>query len=201
MPANLRTPQAGRLRLRETVPMTDREALLQAILENPDDDAPRLVYADWLDEHGDADRAEFIRVQCELARGASTPRRSEVLTDRARQLQSAHGSRWERDLPGQPAIAWLDRYDRGFLYQAAARRWTDLSSVWDQAFSNTPLVFLIVVFQSPTELDHFLGRFPVTAPSESVPEHQRPAGCRGTENQRVGLSREMVGSRIGVTDR
>jgi uncharacterized protein (TIGR02996 family) len=35
------------------------------ILENPDDDAPRLVYADWLEEQGDP-LAEFIRLQCEL---------------------------------------------------------------------------------------------------------------------------------------
>ena len=31
--------------------MSDREALLRAILATPDDDAPRLVYADWLEEH------------------------------------------------------------------------------------------------------------------------------------------------------
>ncbi len=43
------------------------ESFLKAILERPDDDIPRLVYADWLDEQGDV-RAEFIRVQCELAR-------------------------------------------------------------------------------------------------------------------------------------
>jgi uncharacterized protein (TIGR02996 family) len=42
--------------------------LLAAVLDSPSDDAPRLVYADWLDEHGQADRAEFIRLQCELAR-------------------------------------------------------------------------------------------------------------------------------------
>jgi len=29
---------------------------------------PRLILSDWLDEHGDPDRTEFIRVQCELAR-------------------------------------------------------------------------------------------------------------------------------------
>jgi uncharacterized protein (TIGR02996 family) len=48
--------------------MSDEEAFLQKIIENPDDDAPRLVFADWLEEHGQAERAEFIRVQCELAR-------------------------------------------------------------------------------------------------------------------------------------
>lgn len=43
-------------------------ALLRAICAAPDDDTPRLVAADWLDEHGDADRAAFIRIQVELAR-------------------------------------------------------------------------------------------------------------------------------------
>ncbi len=47
---------------------TDRDAFMAAILAAPDDDLPRLVFADWLDEHGEPERAEFIRVQCELAR-------------------------------------------------------------------------------------------------------------------------------------
>jgi uncharacterized protein (TIGR02996 family) len=39
------------------------EAFLQAILEAPTDDLPRLVYADWLDENGEHERAELIRLQ------------------------------------------------------------------------------------------------------------------------------------------
>ncbi len=39
---------------------------LRAICESPDDDLPRLVYADRLEELGECERAEFIRVQCEL---------------------------------------------------------------------------------------------------------------------------------------
>jgi uncharacterized protein (TIGR02996 family) len=42
-------------------------ALEAAIVAHPDEDTPRLAYADWLDEHGDPDRAAFIRVQCRLA--------------------------------------------------------------------------------------------------------------------------------------
>ena len=34
--------------------MTERDALLRGIIDDPDDDAPRLVYADWLDENGEA---------------------------------------------------------------------------------------------------------------------------------------------------
>ncbi len=43
-----------------------QELFLEAIAEDPDDDGPRLVYADWLEEHGDAEWAEFIRLQLAL---------------------------------------------------------------------------------------------------------------------------------------
>lgn len=43
-------------------------ALLAAVRASPADDLPRLVLADWLEEKGEAERAEFIRVQCELAK-------------------------------------------------------------------------------------------------------------------------------------
>lgn len=40
--------------------LTER-ALLRAILMHPAEDTPRLVFADWLQEHGDEARAGFIR--------------------------------------------------------------------------------------------------------------------------------------------
>jgi uncharacterized protein (TIGR02996 family) len=52
--------------------MSERQALLRAVIDSPDEDAPRLVYADWLEEHGqteaDRARAAFIRLQVEAAR-------------------------------------------------------------------------------------------------------------------------------------
>lgn len=48
--------------------MTERDALLAAILSSPEDDTPRMIYADWLEERGEVERADFVRVQCELAR-------------------------------------------------------------------------------------------------------------------------------------
>jgi uncharacterized protein (TIGR02996 family) len=47
---------------------TDGDSLLRSVLERPADDAPRLVLADWYDEHGRPERGEFTRVGCELAR-------------------------------------------------------------------------------------------------------------------------------------
>jgi uncharacterized protein (TIGR02996 family) len=64
--------------------MTPSDAFLRDIIASPDDDAPRLIYADWLDEHGAEARAELIRVQCERARlDAYDPRRQDLL-DRER---------------------------------------------------------------------------------------------------------------------
>jgi len=47
--------------------MTTQDALLCSILTSSQDDTPRLVYADWLEENGEPERAEFIRVQVGLA--------------------------------------------------------------------------------------------------------------------------------------
>jgi uncharacterized protein (TIGR02996 family) len=46
--------------------MNERAAFLAGIAANLYDDTPRLAFADWLDEHGEHERAEFIRVQCAL---------------------------------------------------------------------------------------------------------------------------------------
>lgn len=46
----------------------DADAFLDAIFDAPADDTPRLVYADWLAEHGQEHYAQFIRLQCAAAR-------------------------------------------------------------------------------------------------------------------------------------
>ena len=57
--------------------MTQDEAFLQAIIEDSDDDTPRLVYADWLTDRDDP-RGEFIRVQCRLVRMKETSETREL---------------------------------------------------------------------------------------------------------------------------
>jgi uncharacterized protein (TIGR02996 family) len=81
---------------------TDLAALLRAAKEQPDD-LPRFALADWLEEHGDAERAAFVRLQCELARLAWDERSAGLLVHdsplrlalvRERDLLQAHGGRW-----------------------------------------------------------------------------------------------------------
>ena len=45
---------------------SERMQLLRSIADKPDDDFPRLVMADWLEEHSEPEHAELIRIQIEL---------------------------------------------------------------------------------------------------------------------------------------
>src|SRR4051812_18836685 len=47
----------------------EEEAFLSAIEADPADDTTRLVYADWLEEHGDGLRAEYIRLRLAVRAG------------------------------------------------------------------------------------------------------------------------------------
>jgi uncharacterized protein (TIGR02996 family) len=53
--------------------MTTEDAFLQDILKDPYDTGPQRIYADWLEEHDRTLEAEFIRVQCEMARLRAAP--------------------------------------------------------------------------------------------------------------------------------
>jgi uncharacterized protein (TIGR02996 family) len=92
------------------------EAFLEAIVANPEDDTPRLVYADWLDEHGDAARAEFIRVQCRKARLKPWHRDYPVLAWRERILLGRHMAAWREELPQIEDVTW-GRFERGFVQE------------------------------------------------------------------------------------
>lgn len=66
------------------------EAFLRDVIEHPDDDAVRLIYADWLEERGGL-RGEFIRLQIESEHlQEDDPRRPE-LEDRVFALEQRRG--------------------------------------------------------------------------------------------------------------
>jgi uncharacterized protein (TIGR02996 family) len=65
------------------------EAFLQAILENPAADDDWCALADWLEEDGQADRAELVRLQVALRKG---PRRGRVRLERRVQQLLGEGA-------------------------------------------------------------------------------------------------------------
>lgn len=72
--------------------MTDLDALYRAICAQPDEDTPRLAYADALEESGDADRAEFIRIQVERERCGDALYGADVTS----RLLNLHAAAWSR---------------------------------------------------------------------------------------------------------
>ncbi|QJW98924.1 TIGR02996 domain-containing protein [Frigoriglobus tundricola] len=79
---------------------TDEQPFLDAVFDRYADDRPRLVYADFLDDSGEPDRAELIRVQLALARlGADDPRRP-ALSDRQVELLARTRAAWTAHLAG-----------------------------------------------------------------------------------------------------
>jgi uncharacterized protein (TIGR02996 family) len=68
-------------------------ALLAAIHEDPRSDIPRLVYADWLDENGQVEYAEFVRLQCAHAAEVGDWSACDY-TPRERALLKRFGVRW-----------------------------------------------------------------------------------------------------------
>ncbi len=85
--------------------MSDEAALLAAILAHPDEDTPRLMFADWLEENGQPERAEFIRIQC-------APDADEAAEERAAELENRNRSKWLAGLPQFPGARW--EFRRGF---------------------------------------------------------------------------------------
>jgi uncharacterized protein (TIGR02996 family) len=88
--------------------VSEREAFLKAIAAVPDDDTARLAFADWLDEHGDPDRAEFVRLQIRRARFGGKPCARET------ELFAAHRDTWLGPLFDDRQVA----FRRGFAEAA-----------------------------------------------------------------------------------
>jgi uncharacterized protein (TIGR02996 family) len=109
----------------------DGDALFRAICEQPWEDTPRLVYADWLEENGQPERAEFIRLQIALEAinrnkrfGTPQQERADALelkwdpTERQVKLKVAKKPRtsWSADLPKGEGLVWSTWYVRGFRH-------------------------------------------------------------------------------------
>jgi uncharacterized protein (TIGR02996 family) len=93
--------------------MVTHAGFLRSVVESPEDDVPRLVYADWLEDQGEAPRAELIRVQCELARGVEDGARLVQLTLRQRELIARHADDWLGPFSWQ--LGNTVRYERGLI--------------------------------------------------------------------------------------
>jgi uncharacterized protein (TIGR02996 family) len=98
--------------------MQERNPFLEDIVENPDDDAPRLIYSDWLEERDDP-RGEFIRLSCRLFHLPPKAPEEATLRARLKELQQMYEAKWFAPLP-----RYVERYvvERGFVETVQVRR-------------------------------------------------------------------------------
>ena len=121
--------------------MSTETELLAAVLARPDEDTPRLAYADWLDDHADSlagrdpkearARAEFIRLQIACEGRDDDPDLADA-RDRAADLQKRYGSNWRPDA----------QYGWGFHRGFAERPFVPLDTfcaLADQLFAIAPV--------------------------------------------------------------
>jgi uncharacterized protein (TIGR02996 family) len=96
---------------------TDEQAFLTAIAASPDDDTPRLVFADWLDERATGDdnaRAALIRAQCRLEYPDLEPRERRDMETQVRKILRANKKQWLAPLQSNGfGSSW--QFRRGFI--------------------------------------------------------------------------------------
>jgi uncharacterized protein (TIGR02996 family) len=124
--------------------MNPSACFLRDICEHPDDDTPRLVYADWLEDHaGEPDRAEFIRLQIRLANLTDDDPARPELVARERVLLQTHGREWVDALPRLVGASWTEAFvwpfRRGFAAGVTAENWKALNSQTETIFAAAPV--------------------------------------------------------------
>src|SRR3569833_528212 len=111
--------------------MSDEAELIVDCAAAPDDDRPRLVYADFLQQRGDP-RGDFIALQCayEVARAADDDSLSVKLAKRWRKLLDEHEVQWVTG--ARSVLRRSMKFRRGFIEHALLDDAEELGNVMTQ---------------------------------------------------------------------
>jgi uncharacterized protein (TIGR02996 family) len=101
--------------------MEQDRIFLEAIRDDPEDDLHRLAWADWLDDHGQSTRADFIRAQVCLARLPEADPRRDALEDEADDLLAQHEPGWAEGVAELGVLEW--QWRRGCIERVTV--WAD----------------------------------------------------------------------------
>lgn len=132
-------------------------AMLDAIHAHPDDDRPRLVYADWLIEQGDP-RGEFIQLQIAGRHAEATA------------LLSKHRAAWEPRLRTPGRFAWT--FTRGFPARVEANG-ADLTAAASELIEQVPTLREAVITRFDLMAEELL-RSPILQRLEGLMLHYLP---------------------------
>jgi uncharacterized protein (TIGR02996 family) len=93
-------------------PATQLAGLVQDCKDQPDEYGLRLILADWLDDHGEPERAELIRLSLQVSRPGEHPASQAVAHARLARLRRANDARW---LGSYPTYERRTTFRRGFI--------------------------------------------------------------------------------------
>lgn len=140
--------------------MNDLAALTRAVIAAEDDDLPRLVLADYLEERDEPERAAFIRAQCEIAAGA--PWDAAAVHALHHRPEWLHGRDFRHQLPAtDPRFAeWLPDgpFHRGFGRSLVVRDLTAFLALADDLFELAPITELHLPTGPLSEWQRFVAR-------------------------------------------
>jgi uncharacterized protein (TIGR02996 family) len=172
--------------------MSDEAALLRAICDHPDEDTPRLVFADWLTEQGgrvNSAWANAIRAQVWDAQGLP----DHPLKGRPLLFNSPYGLRLFFERAGVEVLGWED-WERGF--PATAHGTFDvLSAAWPKIAHRFPIRRIHLYDLSDSDLATFVrwpglhavrelrvtGRWQIPVPPDALALLAESAALRGLE--------------------
>jgi uncharacterized protein (TIGR02996 family) len=123
-------------------PRIENAELLQAVCDEPDSDEPRLVYADWLEEQGETERAEHIRLQIQMSQPRLKPGKWLKLAERRDALEAKYRESWVEQFPPLKGILWHTDFERGFPQSITAANYTAFRAHADKIFRTAPITSL-----------------------------------------------------------
>jgi uncharacterized protein (TIGR02996 family) len=128
--------------------MSEEDAFIRAILAAPEDPAPRLVYADWLEERGDP-RGEYLRLT--VADGALNAARPAPEAEvRLKELRGQIDPLWIARLHGFNAVPEAVLAERAAAVEADTELLSGYSEVTlDDPATRSALLYYIVLERRP----------------------------------------------------
>jgi uncharacterized protein (TIGR02996 family) len=177
--------------------MTQETDLLRAIWEDPEDDAVRLVYADWLEENGRAERGELIRLQIELAHGKLSRQRREKLAAREKALLDAHAEEWLGPRPecarcrferGMPGVFLTTREFFSKSFQREGAEWLRRAGVQQIALNGSSSRLQDITGSSLLDGVHTLGWQSLAAKDDGFAALARGSGLANLHTLRLAQS-------------
>ena len=129
------------------------EAFMQAILADPDDEATRLVYADWLEDDGDAARASLIRAQCQAERLPPGRKRAALRKEADRIVEE--NPAWLEDFK-KAKVGYAPVFRRGFLHGATIKA-AVFARHARRLFKAVPTLRAVRFPEASNELSHLTG--------------------------------------------